>query len=110
MNDEIMIPCDHVIAQLWEYLDGDLDELRSEQVRRHLEVCEICFPEYDFRRTYLEFMRRCSTQQVPSELRRQIFEAILEEERKLEHTAGETQISGVLDRARDRLRRFLRQG
>jgi anti-sigma factor (TIGR02949 family) len=85
---ERMIPCDHVIARLWEYLDGDLDELRSEQVRRHIEMCARCFPEYDFRRAHLEFMRRCAKQQVPPSLRRRIFEAILEEDRRVEAKNG----------------------
>jgi anti-sigma factor (TIGR02949 family) len=107
MNEETMIPCDHVIAQLWEYLDGDLDELRSEQVRRHLDICARCFPEYDFRRAYLRFMRRCSTQQVPPELRRRVFETVLEEERKVELAAGTASGTGVLERATQTLRRFL---
>jgi anti-sigma factor (TIGR02949 family) len=106
MKDEIMIPCDHLIAQLWEYLDRDLEELRSEQVRRHLDVCARCFPEYDFRRAYLKFMRRCSTQEVPAELRRRVFETILEEERKVE-LAGSEMGTGVLARARRTLRRLL---
>lgn len=107
MSDETMIPCDHVIARLWDYLDGDLDELRSEQVRRHLDVCARCFPEYDFRRAYLRFMRRCSTQPMPPELRRQLFETLLEEERKVEMAAGAAGGTGVLARARHTLRRFL---
>jgi anti-sigma factor (TIGR02949 family) len=110
MNEERMIPCDHVIAQLWEYLDGDLDELRSEQVRRHLDVCARCFPEYDFRRAYLKFMRRCSTQQVPAELRRRVFETILEEERKVELAVGASTGTGVMERARHTLRRILGRG
>ncbi len=110
MNDETMIPCDHVIAQLWEYLDGDLDELRSEQVRRHLDVCARCFPEYDFRRAYLEFMRRCSTHQVPAELRRRVFATILGEERRVELAASGSMGPGVLRRARHTLRRFLGRG
>jgi anti-sigma factor (TIGR02949 family) len=105
MNDEIMIPCDHVIARLWEYLDGDLDELRSEQVRRHLDACARCFPEYDFRRAYLKFMRRCSTRRVPPELRRRIFEAILERERRAEAGEGGFRYTVAVDRARRILRR-----
>ncbi len=110
MNDERMIPCDHVIAQLWEYLDGDLDELRSEQVRRHLEICARCFPEYDFRRAYLRFMRRCSTQQVPQELRRRVFEAILEEERKVERVGGAPVGASIVERTRHTLRRLFGRG
>lgn len=80
-QSEEMVPCDHVIAQLWEFLDGDLDPESSEGIQRHLDLCARCFPEYDFRRAYLRFMRRCSSQAVPPDLRRRVFEAILAEER-----------------------------
>ncbi|MEX2583292.1 MAG: zf-HC2 domain-containing protein [Gemmatimonadota bacterium] len=79
MTNDTMVPCDHVIAKLWEYLDGSLDQLRSDEVNRHLDMCARCFPEYDFRRAYLRFMRRCKTEQVPPELRRQIFTMVLAE-------------------------------
>lgn len=105
MNDEMMIPCDHVIAQLWDYVDGDLDELRSDRVRRHLDACARCFPEYDFRRAYLKFMRRCSTQEVPHALRRRIFEALLEEERSTAASAPGS--DGLLGRAGRAVRRIL---
>jgi anti-sigma factor (TIGR02949 family) len=108
MNAEMMAPCNHVVARLWEYLDGSLDELRSEQVRQHLDVCARCFPEYDFRRAYLRFMRRCSTEQVRPELRRQIFELLLEEERKAELTRADRE-GGFLLKGAARLRRFLRR-
>lgn len=109
MNQEMMIPCDHVIAKLWEYLDGDLDELRSEKVRSHLDACARCFPEYDFRRAYLSFMRRSSTQEVPPEVRRRIFAAILDSEARNWPDAGSWRPSAVLTRARDTLRRIMRR-
>jgi anti-sigma factor (TIGR02949 family) len=82
MNDPREIPCDHVIAQLWEYLDGDLEGESAEGIQRHLDLCARRFPEYDFRRAYLRFMRRCSSQPVPPDLRRRVFETILAEERQ----------------------------
>ena len=81
MREAIGVPCDHVIAQLWEYLDGDLRGENAERIHDHLELCARCFPEFDFRQAYLRFMRRCAGQPVPAELRKRIFEAILAEER-----------------------------
>jgi anti-sigma factor (TIGR02949 family) len=107
MNDQMMIPCDHVIAKLWEYVDGDLDELRSERVRSHLDACARCFPEYDFRRAYLKFMRRCSTPGVPPRLRRRIFEAILEEQARNGSGGGLPDDLTTFARARRTLRRLL---
>lgn len=80
MNDPSMIPCDHVIAQLWEYIDGELTEDQAAQVQAHLESCNRCFPQYDFQRAYRIFLRRTAQQPIPPGLRRRVFETILAEE------------------------------
>lgn len=85
MSEPGMIPCDHVIAKLWEYIDGRLDGERRAEVEAHLDICARCFPEYDFRRAYRAFVQRGGPQTMPSEMRRRVFEGILEEERR---TAG----------------------
>jgi anti-sigma factor (TIGR02949 family) len=103
MSDETMVPCDHVIAKLWEYLDGSLDQLRSDEVRRHLDICTRCFPEFDFRRAYITFMRRCKAEEVPAELRRQIFAMMLDEEKNGTSAEG---ASASGHRGRDILRRL----
>lgn len=80
MNDETMIPCDQVVAKLWEYLDRELSPQASAEVERHLEVCRRCFPQYDFQRAYRDYLRRVEREPVPPELRQRIFEALLAEE------------------------------
>ncbi len=80
MNQAEMIPCDHVIAKLWEYIDGELTEEHAAKVRAHLEICNRCFPQYDFQRAYKEFLRRCADRPIPPRLRRRVFETILAEE------------------------------
>ncbi len=56
MNDDVMIPCEHVIEKLWEYLDLGPEATDADRITRHLEMCNRCFPEYDFRRAYLEMI------------------------------------------------------
>jgi hypothetical protein len=34
-----MIPCEEASARLFEYLDGELEDLSEEEVRHHLEIC-----------------------------------------------------------------------
>lgn len=80
MSDVERIPCDRVIARLWEYIDGELADAGAEEIRAHLEVCANCFPQYDFQRAYLTFLRRCGEQPVPPGLRQRVFRCILEEE------------------------------
>jgi anti-sigma factor (TIGR02949 family) len=80
MNRPEMIPCDQVIARLWQYVDGELNEESSARIRDHLEICSRCFPQYDFQRAYKEFALRSGRRPVPPLLRRRVFEAILQEE------------------------------
>lgn len=80
MNDGTMIPCDQVVAKLWEYLDRELSAEASAEVERHLEVCRRCFPQYDFQRAYRDYLRQVQRESVPPELRQRIFEALLAEE------------------------------
>lgn len=80
MNDGTMIPCDQVVARLWEYLDRELSADSSAEVERHLEICSRCFPQYDFQRAYRDYVRQVQREPVPPALRQRIFEALLTEE------------------------------
>jgi anti-sigma factor (TIGR02949 family) len=80
MSQVEMIPCDQVLAKLWEYMDGELTEEHAARVRAHLDICGRCFPQYNFQRAYREFIRRSAEQPLPPGLRRRVFEAILAEE------------------------------
>lgn len=102
MSDSAMVPCDHVIAKLWEYLDGSLDQIGSDEVSRHIDICSRCFPEYDFRRAYLTFMKRCKSEEVPVALRKQIFAMVLAEENG---GAARKGVRGLFGGVRDYLRR-----
>jgi dimethylhistidine N-methyltransferase len=96
MREPESIPCDRVIARLWEYVDGELAEERSEGLQAHLDICARCFPEYDFRRAYRTFLSRVGQQPVPPELRRRVFRAILEEARRSAGCAAETVAAATL--------------
>lgn len=80
MDEPMMIPCDRVVARLWEYVDGELEPASAAEISAHLDMCARCFPHYDFQRAYREFVRRTRRQDVPAGLRRRVFESILAEE------------------------------
>jgi mycothiol system anti-sigma-R factor len=90
MKNGTMIPCDQVVAKLWEYLDRELAEATAAQVQQHLEVCGRCFPQYDFQRAYREYLRQVQRESVPPDLRHRIFEAILAEESAKGQSSGAT--------------------
>lgn len=106
MNDPEMVPCDHVIAQLWEYIDGELTAENATRVRAHLDICSRCFPQYDFQRAFKEFLQQSAQQPMPPGVRRRVFEAILAEENGSVRPGGGR---GLTDRVRAFLDRVLRR-
>jgi anti-sigma factor (TIGR02949 family) len=72
-----MIPCNVVMQRLWAFIDGELDPLSEDQVREHLEMCNRCYPRYDFQHAYFRLMDRLAARPVPDELRSRIFESLL---------------------------------
>jgi len=43
-----MISCSDAVRQLWEYLDGAVDEADREAIEEHLSVCKRCCGEVEF--------------------------------------------------------------
>ena len=75
-----MIRCEDAMRKLWDFLDGELAEDEREALKKHLEVCNRCYPAYDFQRAYLDYTRRLATrEQAPSELRKRLFTKLLEQ-------------------------------
>ena len=76
-----MIPCDEASARLFEYLDGELEDLSEEEVRRHLAVCEACYPRVQFERHFLEALQRSQNGgRVSGTLRERVLQALAEDE------------------------------
>lgn len=51
------IACSEAAERVYEYLDGELDPERSEEVRCHVEQCKRCYPMYDWEAMFLDFVR-----------------------------------------------------
>ncbi len=76
-----MIRCEHVLVRLWEFLNGELSVEDEVAVKKHLDVCNLCYPRYDFQRAYFEYTRRLKERdEAPPSLRRRLFRRILEQE------------------------------
>ena len=76
-----MMECEEALARLWEFLDGELPPDDEEAVKKHLDICNRCYPRYDFQRAYFEFTRRVRERdRTPASLRRRLFARILEQE------------------------------
>lgn len=83
MGSNGMIRCEQALARLMEYIDGELPTDEQAAVKTHLDICDRCYPQYDFQRAYHEFTRRIRERDhAPVNLRRRLFRLILEQEAK----------------------------
>lgn len=77
---EDMISCDEARARLFEYLDGELEQLSADEVRRHLDVCKGCYPRAQFEREFLAALSRSQENgSVAPDLKGRILEALAKE-------------------------------
>ena len=76
-----MISCEEASARLFEYLDNELQGMAEEEVRRHLEVCEACYPRVQFETHFLEALRRSKGNgRVSDSLRERVIQSLAEDE------------------------------
>jgi mycothiol system anti-sigma-R factor len=73
------LTCREVVELLWEYIDAELTPDMTARIRSHLEMCEACYPHYDFQKAFLQFVRRHGTQAAPPALRQRILDSLLDE-------------------------------
>ncbi len=57
--------CDEALATLYTYLDAELEEARSEEIKAHLAGCGGCDRPYDFERRLREVIRAKLDEEVP---------------------------------------------
>lgn len=76
-----MIGCHEALSKLWEFLDGELPPEDEAAVKKHLDICDRCFPHYDFQSAYFEYTRQVREREhAPPSLRKKLFRRILEQE------------------------------
>ncbi len=76
-----MIPCEEASARLFEYLDGELDGVSAEEVRRHLDVCKACYPRAQFEKHFLEALQRSQNGgRVSESLKERVLQSLAEDE------------------------------
>lgn len=48
------VECREALEKVYEYLDGELDPDTQERIHRHVEICQRCYPYFDFERLFLD--------------------------------------------------------
>jgi mycothiol system anti-sigma-R factor len=67
------VNCRECLEHMWQYIDGELDVVETDELQRHLAQCRECFSEAEFERRLKEMMRRaCGGEQAPAHLRERL--------------------------------------
>jgi mycothiol system anti-sigma-R factor len=53
-----MITCAEAVRELWNYLDGLVDETERAAVEKHLDVCRRCCGELEFAEELRDFLAK----------------------------------------------------
>lgn len=73
------ISCEDALQLVNEFIDGELEDVSSEEVRVHFEICVQCYPHLRLERCFKDALRRaaqCET--APPELRDKLLGVIAE--------------------------------
>jgi mycothiol system anti-sigma-R factor len=78
-------PCSEVLAELYAYLDEELDPSASVKIHQHLDECGPCLREYGLEEVVKKLVHRCcQSDPAPPELRVKVLVRIQEIRRELE--------------------------
>lgn len=62
-----MITCNDAVKQLWDYLEGDLDEEDRHAVQEHLDLCKRCCGEAEFATELKVVLASNAVEELPEE-------------------------------------------
>lgn len=71
------VPCSEVLDRVYNYIDGEIDQLSYTQVKMHLEECGPCLREYGLEEAVKRLVHRhCGHEEAPADLRRKVLDSI----------------------------------
>ena len=81
------VPCSEVLARVYDYLDGEIEESGLEQIREHLDECGPCLREYGLEEAVKRLVHKhCGHDVVPGDLRIKVLARIQEVRATIEIT------------------------
>lgn len=81
------VPCTEVLATVYAYLDGEMDDRACLQIREHLDECGPCLREYGLEEMVKRLVHKCCGQEtVPTELRTKVLTRISAVRAEIEST------------------------
>jgi mycothiol system anti-sigma-R factor len=81
------VPCTEVLATVYSYLDGEIQDSDYQQIREHLDECGPCLREYGLEELVKKLVHKCCGQEaVPGELRTKVMTRIAAVRAEIEST------------------------
>ncbi|WP_046469986.1 mycothiol system anti-sigma-R factor [Allosalinactinospora lopnorensis] len=66
-------PCSEVLAKVYAYIDGELEETSYTEIRVHLDECSPCLEEYGLEEVVKKLVaKHCGHDTPPSDLRSKV--------------------------------------
>ena len=79
------VPCSEVLARVYSYLDGEIEDKSFAQIREHLDECGPCLREYGLEEAVKRLVHKCCGHEaVPGELRAKVLTRIAEVRAEIE--------------------------
>ena len=72
------VPCTEVLAMVYSYIDGEVDDGSYAEIRQHLDECGPCLREYGLEEAVKRIVARHCCEPAPAELRAKILVRIRE--------------------------------
>ena len=72
------VDCEAVMAKLYEFLDGEIDQSRRQELEGHLHGCVSCFEAFDFEAELREMIKSklAKDECCPDSLRQKVLDAL----------------------------------
>jgi len=64
--------CDEVLERVYEYIDGELDPSRVQEIKAHLDDCGPCLREYGLEEAVKAIVKRSCCDPAPIDLRAKV--------------------------------------
>lgn len=71
-----MIACSEAVRQLWEYVDGIVDEAQRAAIDEHLSFCRRCCGELEFAHELRRFLANGGTDELPDDVRTRLLSTL----------------------------------
>jgi anti-sigma factor (TIGR02949 family) len=74
-----MISCEEALSVIYEFLDGELEELPQQQVQEHFDVCQRCYPHLRLEESFRAAVQNATRgEAAPPELKDRLLALIAE--------------------------------